>query len=680
MKRAQRLSGGIAQTTFLTAVVMVAWLAGTAPVSAGVGDVDVRFASHGLLEITNLRFGRVLQQPDGKLLVVGLPPPSTSGVDDTFELRRYTASGSLDSTFGVSGRQIVNLPVSGPLLGDAALQADGKVVLAGSGEVGGASLMLFVARIDATGVADATFGTGGVVNAGGTGEATDGWGFGYSGVLALPNGDLVAMVDDPGSRYVDRFDTDGRRVSRATLPGSPIAMAPTIDGRVMVLTRNTLGSVLLRLLRDGTADPSFASGGGVSLPHADAIAVAADSASITTCGSGELRRYTASGAADPTFGSESLGRVRFDDIPGLAGNRCDGLLVAANGRVVAIVSNVSASGNLTRVTSVVAVDANGRPDARVGSGNGYTALRGLTAPGTYWRGLGLRETPEGNARAIWQVSSLTVPCLCIEAIDLGADSARGAVGIAGTRVRVMEQRAVLELRVLRSGAPTGAARVRYEAVPGTAAMDDYGALSGELSWADGDGGTRVLSLPLINDDRIEGEETMLVRLFDASGVDTPFDPLNVEIVDDDALRNLSFAEGTAWRLTHDGAAAGPVTAYFYFANGIDSCCVGAVTWRAGESGARNIYPWNGASLGDQFYVSLVDEEWNEAGPNAYLKPIVASTPPDNTSGGGGVSQGGTGASGQSGGGGAFGTMSALLLLGFGLAAGRRRCRSPRVSP
>lgn len=78
-------------------------------------------------------------------------------------IMRINADGSADNTFGTNG------VVSHDPAGDneyayaAALQPDGKVLVAGSYIVGWASLKMFVARYNADGSVDNSFGTNGLL-------------------------------------------------------------------------------------------------------------------------------------------------------------------------------------------------------------------------------------------------------------------------------------------------------------------------------------------------------------------------------------------------------------------------------------------------------------------------------------------------------------------------------------
>ena len=69
-----------------------------------------------------------LLQGDGKIFVAGYAT-STSGVD--FAAARYTADGSLDPTFDTDGKALVDFNAEFEYGLSAALQADGKLLVAG---------------------------------------------------------------------------------------------------------------------------------------------------------------------------------------------------------------------------------------------------------------------------------------------------------------------------------------------------------------------------------------------------------------------------------------------------------------------------------------------------------------------------------------------------------------------
>jgi uncharacterized delta-60 repeat protein len=121
-------------------------VAGTTNRGAFVGDDDfalARYNADGSLDTTfsgdgkqNTNFGTryhdsasgIALQPDGKIIAAG---HSTGEGDTGFALVRYSGDGSLDTSFSSDGRQHTGF---GAAASDVALQLDGKIVAAGSGD------------------------------------------------------------------------------------------------------------------------------------------------------------------------------------------------------------------------------------------------------------------------------------------------------------------------------------------------------------------------------------------------------------------------------------------------------------------------------------------------------------------------------------------------------------------
>lgn len=130
----------------------------------------------------------VALQGDGKLVVAGFANGGATA--DDFALARYNVNGALDATFGTGGRATITFP-NGVNASDMAVQADGKIVLVGDtvGGVGGGTAgfeNFALARLNANGTLDATFGTGGRVatNVGFSADFA-------TGVAIQPNGKIV---------------------------------------------------------------------------------------------------------------------------------------------------------------------------------------------------------------------------------------------------------------------------------------------------------------------------------------------------------------------------------------------------------------------------------------------------------------------------------------------------------
>ncbi len=103
-------------------------------------------------------------QPDGKIVVVGEVDP-TSGVSNP-AIARLNANGTLDKTFGDHGRKIVKVPdrVKGyDSPWRVVVQAHGKLAMAGWAARASGDYRTLAMRLNANGTPDKTFGGDGFV-------------------------------------------------------------------------------------------------------------------------------------------------------------------------------------------------------------------------------------------------------------------------------------------------------------------------------------------------------------------------------------------------------------------------------------------------------------------------------------------------------------------------------------
>ena len=154
------------------------------------GTVDTSFDGDGFVFLNPGATAIVLKmavQADGKILVAG--SCRISGPPDDIMVLRFNADGSLDNTFNGNGMVFLNITEGIDQLFDIRIQPDGKIVAAGTQYRDVDRLSdICVLRINADGSFDNTFGTNGrVVTAIGT--AND-WGF---AVETLPDGKIVAI-------------------------------------------------------------------------------------------------------------------------------------------------------------------------------------------------------------------------------------------------------------------------------------------------------------------------------------------------------------------------------------------------------------------------------------------------------------------------------------------------------
>ncbi|HEY7425012.1 MAG TPA: hypothetical protein VH682_12345 [Gemmataceae bacterium] len=294
------------------------------------GSVDTSFGTGGLAAPNSKSFndgGSVVAiQSDGKILTGGFGR-TNHGVDYSY-LARYNANGTVDTTFGSNGEVVI--PQAG--LTSIAVQTDGKIL------VGGGTTL---ARYNANGTLDTTFGNGG--------ELTNLPFHGVANTLIQPDGKIVlaGIVNDPVGNMraigVARFNTDG-----------------TIDtsfgngGEVITDVGIGVGAI-----------------GRVAL-QADGKIVVSGIASITS-GPGEpcLVRYNADGTLDTTFGSSGTG---IDIVPLPAGYSevaaATSIGVQSDGKIV-----VAVQPGAPGVWGAVRVNADGSLDTSYGNDGGWATVQ-----------------------------------------------------------------------------------------------------------------------------------------------------------------------------------------------------------------------------------------------------------------------------------------------------------------
>ena len=180
---------------------------------------------------------KVLLQPDGKIVVAGTTV--ALGGRFGFALVRYNADGSLDPGFGANGIVIHSTPNRGQATYDAALQPDGRIVVAGSGNSGNDTAII---RFNANGSVDTSFASGGIFR-------TESSFFVGNSIAVQPDGKIVAL----GYGILDLYqNASGFAVARLNANGSPDGSFGT-DGRLItpVNAKGTNIGVAVALQPDG---------------------------------------------------------------------------------------------------------------------------------------------------------------------------------------------------------------------------------------------------------------------------------------------------------------------------------------------------------------------------------------------------------------------------------------------
>tara|TARA_R110001606_G_scaffold72450_1_gene166706 strand:+ start:18617 stop:24574 length:5958 start_codon:yes stop_codon:yes gene_type:complete len=172
------------------------------------GSLDTSFDTDGKLTTPNGSAGdeawSIAIQPDGKIVLAG----TSTNLQADFTVVRYNTNGSLDTGFDTDGKVTVNIG-SGTADDQAysvALQSDGKIVVGGSYNSG--NLDFALARLNSDGSLDTGFGTAGkVITAVGISHET-----GRSVAIQADGKILLAGWSNNGSNYdfaLVRYNTDG---------------------------------------------------------------------------------------------------------------------------------------------------------------------------------------------------------------------------------------------------------------------------------------------------------------------------------------------------------------------------------------------------------------------------------------------------------------------------------------
>jgi uncharacterized delta-60 repeat protein len=298
-------------------------------------------------------------------------------------VRLRAANGTLDPTFGSGGKRVVDFGGDDESVHGAALQPDGKIVLAGDSR-----LQVAVARLKANGALDTTFDGDGrkILNWGALGRAT--------AVVVAPNGKILLggfSGPEGGNIQVARLKPNGALDTTFATGGIAtidfggddfgLAMARQVDGRILVAGRSTAaGAVVARLRATGALDPDFGGDGRVTLPgggSASAVLVQPDRRIIVAgnaSGSAAMTvtRLKPDGTPDMTFGSAGTAAVDFGSLADLLG----GAVLQPDGRIV-----IAGYTQATEDVAVARLNANGSPDATFGAAGKATVDFGVATFG-----------------------------------------------------------------------------------------------------------------------------------------------------------------------------------------------------------------------------------------------------------------------------------------------------------
>jgi len=271
----------------------------------------------------------VAVQSDGKIVLSGEQA-------NDFYLTRYNPDGSLDTTFGTAGIVKTDFASgSSDRAFSVAVQRNGKILA-----VGQSNGDFAVARYNADGSPDTTFGTGGLVtiDAGSTADAAGNVAVTASGTIAVAGvtapdanglGKYALVLLDANGAKIPTFDAaqNGVWTNAAANSDRTAGVAFDPNGNLIAGGSSTAGDFLVwKLTPTGAFDTTFGNGTFVTTDLGgtdDVDTVAAEpGGEIVAVGTSHTAApadftaaaaYTASGALDTTFGTGGAGKLAIPE-------------------------------------------------------------------------------------------------------------------------------------------------------------------------------------------------------------------------------------------------------------------------------------------------------------------------------------------------------------------------------
>jgi uncharacterized delta-60 repeat protein len=525
-------------------------------VAADPGDLDSEFGLHGRISsdirLANLYPPEVsaITQGDGRIVAVGTLRQLEQSWSPRLFVARFEADGSPDLTFG-NGGIISNVPLE---RGRSVIQqTDGQLVAVGSYQDD-----VVLIRLNQYGVADAAFGSGGIVQLDLGGEDLG------LGLIEQADGRLVVAaqsIRDELDRDSDivmlRLDQDGTldptfgRSGRIRIEfpdaqpqesnwESASEIAEDNSGRIVISgyrfherVPNFVAAnlVLARFSSDGVLDATFGDGGIVELPYGgnttslkpyalrilpdDGILVAGGIGGETgwgvlVPGDGFVARFSSDGDLDASFGSDGLviedfgGHGDFDAVAILA----DGSILAAGSTEMPIGDDDwQTDMSLTRFLATGQIDDS--------FGEAGTTLADFGGFGSAPRSQSASLLVDADDRAI--VVGAGGQKLGMARFHNASPGFGGLIGLTEIQHSIAEGDTALEFVVRRTGGSTGAVSVEYRTIDGIAASGvEFAAGAGTLNWIDGDTSEKTITVDLLANSFSDGPQ-FEIELFDVQG-------------------------------------------------------------------------------------------------------------------------------------------------------------------
>lgn len=428
-------------------------------------------------------------QPDGKIVVAGFF--AGIGGESRLRIARLNRDGTLDSAF------LPSAWLDGPAYA-LAVQGDGRILVGGAFTMVNGEPRTRMARFLSDGTLDPTFdpgpGPNGVVYA----------------IKIQPNGDLIVGGDfthyagEPRA-YLMRLFSDGSLDTdySVSLNGGVRALAASGDGRLWVgggftVVANRQRNRVARLFENGALDESFNPGAGpnstvyaMGLQSDDRILLGGAFNEVNGSPRGYVCRLEANGLVDVGFKP-------------MANNVVYTLVNQSDGKVVIGGEFTQVDG--TNLNRLARLRSDGTIDAGFNTGEGANG-----AVSTVAVQLDGQVVVGGT---FTEFDGLERPRL----VRLNGASAAGGgdLEFASAIFQVSEAQTSAVIEVRRFGATNNLATVTFATSNGTANARDYTAQSGRLTFAAGET-SRTFAVPIRADTQVEDDETVTVTLSSPGG-------------------------------------------------------------------------------------------------------------------------------------------------------------------
>jgi uncharacterized delta-60 repeat protein len=331
-----------------TALVLSALLARPLVSFAQAGSLDLSFGDDGIVTTSfdaEAHWGyTVAIQDDGKILVAGRIMYNNYNSD--IALSRYNTNGNLDNTFGNDGKITTSIDSNSGGY-SLAIQSDGKIVLSGHGSDDTKSYFVLL-RYHINGSLDSTFDNDGKVttlfgvHSAGVSAAIQSDG---KIVVAGSSDDNIALARYNVNGSLDTtFDNDGKVVTSTTggdLKGSALAIQP--DGKILVAGSydNSVFRTfaLVRYYINGSLDTTFGFGGKVTTKIGDledearSVAIQSDGKIVVagySWANFAVVRYDINGNLDDSFDTDGIVSTPIGDYGGMGHS----LAIQPDGKIV----------------------------------------------------------------------------------------------------------------------------------------------------------------------------------------------------------------------------------------------------------------------------------------------------------------------------------------------------------